>query len=78
MFSIILFPIKLFICNDKDPPWMTNEIKQCCLNKAKIYTRYIKNGRSFIGQQDLQNASNYSTNLIKEVKKIIFVPLEIS
>ena len=48
---------------------MTNEIKQCCLNKAKLYTRYIKNGRSVIGQQDLQNASNYSTNLIKEANK---------
>ena len=49
-------PHKTIICNDKDPPWMTNEINQCCLNKAKIYTRYIKNGRSVIGQQDLQNA----------------------
>ena len=30
-------PNKSITCNDRDPPWMTEEVKNLCHNKAKIY-----------------------------------------
>ena len=46
MFSLILSQIKTITCRDKEPPWMTEEVKNICHMKAKIYESYVKNGRS--------------------------------
>lgn len=61
-------PNKTIVCKDKDPPWMNNEIKNACLNKAKIYRHYVKNGRRTADQNELQNAATYSSNLISDAK----------
>ena len=61
-------PNKFITCKDKDPPWMTDEIKRACLDKAKIYRHYIKNGRTSADQQSLHNFASYSANLINNTK----------
>ena len=39
-------PNKTITCRDIDPPWMTEEVKQICYMKAKVYENYVRNGRS--------------------------------
>ena len=46
-------PNKTIVCKDKDPPRMTDEIKLACLDKAKVYKRYVKNCRTNIDQLSL-------------------------
>ena len=47
---------------------MTEEIKRACLDKAKAYKRYVKNGRTNIDQLSLHNFASYSENLISDAK----------
>ena len=61
-------PNKIITCKDKDPPWMTNEIKRACPDKAKIYRHYIKNGRTSADQQSLHNFASNSSNRISNTK----------
>ena len=35
-------PNKTITCREKDPPWMTDEVKILCHMKAKIYEKYVK------------------------------------
>ena len=35
-------PSKTIVCKHKDPPWMTDEIKRVCMDKAKVYRQYVK------------------------------------
>ena len=61
-------PNKNIVFKDKDPPWTTEEIKRACLDKAKAYKRYVKNGRTHIDQLSLHNFGSYSENLIGDAK----------
>ena len=40
-----LIPNKIAICNDKDPPWITPEIKTAIKRKHRVYNKYVKRGR---------------------------------
>ena len=46
-------PNKTITCRDKDPPWMTEEVKKICYMKAKIYENYVKNGRTDAEKDEL-------------------------
>ena len=48
-------PNKTIVCKDKDPLWMADGIKRACLDKAKVYKRCVKNGRTNIDQLSLHN-----------------------
>ena len=39
-------PNKLIIIDDRDPPWMTEEIKEKIKRKNKIYKEFIKGNKS--------------------------------
>ena len=61
-------PSKTITCKDKEPPWMTETIKQLCYNKSKIYKKYVKNGRSDVDKNELQNVTNLSSDAIIKAK----------
>ena len=46
-------PNKTITCREKDPPWMTDEVKIICHMKAKIYENYVKNDRSDVDKDEL-------------------------
>ena len=48
--------------------WMTPEIKRMILEKAKIYRRYVRHGRSIADYQTLRNTTSRCKSAIKEVK----------
>ena len=62
-------PHKIISCRDKDAPWMSPEIKQALYEKAKLYKKYVKNGRKPQDYILLRNASSISSNLIKKAKE---------
>ena len=61
-------PSKTIVCKDKDPPWMTDEIKRVCMDKAKVYRQYVKNGYTINDQINLHNFASYSARLINDAK----------
>ena len=37
-------PNKTVLCDDKDPPWMTNRIRDVIKTKSNAYKEYIRSG----------------------------------
>ena len=35
-------PNKIITCNDKDPPWITPEIKMAIKHKHRVYNKYVR------------------------------------
>ena len=56
-------------CREKYALWMTNQFKRVLLDKAKLYTKYVKNGRSPNDYINLQTSVEHCSNLIKIAKK---------
>lgn len=61
-------PNRMIRVRDKDAPWMNDEIKQIILDKAKIYRRYVKNGRRDYDYQSLCEIRNRCKSLIQKRK----------
>ena len=49
-------PNKYFAFNDKDPPWMTNYLKQKIHCKNSLYLRYLKHGKRNCDYIELQRS----------------------
>ena len=62
-------PNKTITCREKDPPWMTDEVKIICHMKAKIYEKYIKNGRSDVDKDELVRVTSLSSDVITKAKE---------
>ena len=62
-------PNKTITCREKDPPWMTDEIKIICHMKAKIYEKYVKNGRSDVDKDELIRVTCLSSDVITKAKE---------
>ena len=62
-------PNKVIKVRDKDAPWMNPEIKHLILDKAKIYRKYVKNGKQDCDFQSLREVQARCKALIKERKQ---------
>ena len=62
-------PNKIITCKDRDQPWMKEEVKNLCHNKAKIYEKYVNNGRSDVDKQDLASITISSSDTIIKAKE---------
>ena len=59
------FVLKTFVTfNDRDPPWMTSNIKDKINYRNKIYREYMKKGKQQVDYMKLQNT-------IKELSELI-------
>ena len=70
-----LVPNKIVTVRDKDAIWMTPEIKKLILEKAKIYKRFVKNGRHDLDKQALREVTFRCTSAIRNAKKSYFEKL---
>ena len=50
-------PDTVITVNEKDPPWITNEVKTAIRRKHRIYNKYMKRGRK---QEDCKESGNSS------------------
>ena len=68
-------PNKVITIRSKDTLWLTPQIKRMVLEKAKIYRRYVKHGRSIANYQILCDITSRCKSAIKEVKSNYFLRL---
>ena len=62
-------PKKLITVDDRDPPWVTENITKLLKDKSKLYTQYMKNGRK---KGDYEKPVNITSN-ITTAKKIFLI-----
>ena len=68
-------PNKVITIRNKDALWMTPDIKRMILEKAKIYRRYVKNGRNDTDYQCLRDITSRCRSAIKYAKDKYFLDL---
>ena len=57
-------PNEIITINDKDPPWITSNIKNKIANKNSLFDKYIKNGRNIFDLQKVERARDDIINAI--------------
>ena len=65
-------PNKVITIGSKDALWKTPEIKRMVLEKAKIYRRCVKHGRSIADYQILRGITSSCKSTINEAKSNYF------
>ena len=68
-------PNKIAICNDKDPPWITPEIKTAIKRKHRVYNRYVKRGRRLDEWENVRVIRNDTSKMITTDKDNHFASL---
>ena len=61
-------PNKTVLCDDKDPPWMTNGIRTAIEMKNNAYKEYIRSGMRHNYYVRLENLTTELSNLIRDTK----------
>ena len=61
-------PNKIITCNDKDPPWINDEVKNLIKLQKVILNNYIKNGRKSEDYDLLTNTSQQLSDIINNRK----------
>ena len=61
-------PNKLVTFDDKDPPWMTEKLKEKIKWKHKVYRDYLKNGKTEADYMYVHHAISEVSQLISESK----------
>ena len=61
-------PNKTVLCDDKDPPWMTNRIRDVIKTKNNAYKEYIRSGMRHNYYVRLENLTTELSNLIHDTK----------
>ena len=57
-------PNKIITCNDKDAPWITNEVKSAIRRNHRVYQKWVLRGR-------LPNNKDYVRTVQRDTNKII-------
>ena len=68
-------PHKTIICNDKDPPWFNNQIRQLLNKKKEIFEQYLTIGKSQTDYEWLQVISNSLVETIRSSKEKFYYQL---
>ena len=61
-------PSKTIVCNDSDPPWMNQNIKNIINRNNIIYKDFLKNSKSPCYYQRLENARRELSEMIRNAK----------
>ena len=62
-------PNKLITCNDRDPAWMTSNIRNKFNSKNVMYRTFIRNGKNHIDYTRPENIRQEISNLVLEAKE---------
>lgn len=67
---------EIIICDNQDPPWVYNRIKELINEKNEIFKNYLRSNmdpKSFNKFQYLQNELNFLSETIKKKKRITYL-----
>ena len=68
-------PNRVITVNEKDPPWITKEIKTAIRRKHRIYNKYIKRRSKQEDWEQVKIVRNQTTHLIDDAKENYFKSL---
>ena len=68
-------PNKMIEVHDKDPPWMTPEIKTAIKHKHRIYNKYVKRGCKPIEWEYVRLTRNETSKIIRDARENYFACL---
>ena len=77
LFSVISsnIPNKVINCNDKDPPWITPELKTAIKRKHRVYRKYVKRGQRKEDWNQVKDIRNKTSKMIIRAKEKYFLNL---
>ena len=77
LFSVISsnIPNKVIKCNDKDPPWITPEVKTAIKRKHRVYRKYVKRGQRKEDWNQVKDIRNETSKMIISAKEKHFLNL---
>ena len=67
---------KVITINDRDPPWINEEIKCKIKSKNKTFQQYLKNGRKVTDFEIVDKEAAELSEVIKNRKKGIFMTFQ--
>ena len=68
-------PNKVIKCNDKDPPWITHELKTAIKRKHRVYRKYVRRGQRKEDWDQVKNIRNETSKMIINAKEKYFLNL---
>ena len=68
-------PNNTFTFNDRDPPWMTREIKTAIKRKHRVYKKFNSRGRNPADWERIRTLRNETTRLVDVAKDNYFKSL---
>ena len=68
-------PNKVVTCNDKDPPWITPQLKKSIKRKQKTYRNFVQRGRREEDWERVKSIRNATSKLIVKAKENYFLKL---
>ena len=68
---------KIITINDKDPPWINEEIKCEIKSKNKIFQQYLKNGRKITDFEIVNKKAAELSEMIQNRKERYFYDLSV-
>ena len=63
------------MCNDKDPAWITPEIKTAIKRKHRVYNKYVRRGRRPDEWDNVRLIRNHTSKMITTAKDNYFASL---
>ena len=64
-------PNKVVKCNDKDPPWMTQELKKVIRRKHRPFGKFIRRGKRQGDWDDVKAVPNNTSKMAANAKENI-------
>ena len=68
-------PNKVVTCNDKDPPWITPQLKKSIKRKQRTYRNFVRRERREEDWERVKNVRNATSKLIVQAKENYFLKL---
>ena len=68
-------PNKMIKCHDKDPPWITPEIKTAIKRKHRVYNKYVRQDRKPEEWEYVRVTRNETSKIITDAKETYFASL---
>ncbi len=65
-------PNKIIKCKEKDPPWITSELKTAIKRKHRIFRKYKNRGRRLEDWKLVKEVRNETSRLITKAKENYF------
>ena len=69
-------PNKVIKCNDKDPPWITPELKTAIKRKHRVFKKYKDRGRWLEDWNLVKEVRNETSRLITKAKENYFSTMD--